>query len=54
MLMRARKHKLLHFEGEMLFQRRDEGVMITLMKSLEEIKRMYQQTDDPAYCLSST
>ena len=30
MLLRARKHKLIHFEGEMLFQRRDDHVVITL------------------------
>lgn len=28
MLMRARKQKLIHFEGEMLFQRRDDDVII--------------------------
>lgn len=30
MLMRARKQKLLDFEGEMLYQRRDDDVIITL------------------------
>ncbi|XP_048738396.1 actin-binding Rho-activating protein-like [Ostrea edulis] len=30
MLMRARKQKLLTFPGEMLFQRRDDDVIITL------------------------
>ncbi|XP_041351161.1 actin-binding Rho-activating protein-like [Gigantopelta aegis] len=30
MLMRARKQKLLTFEGEMLFQRRDDDVKITV------------------------
>ena len=30
MLLRARKHNLLTFEGEMLFQRRDDDVIITL------------------------
>ena len=29
-LLRARKHKLLDFDGEMLFQRRDDDVIITL------------------------
>lgn len=32
MLMRARKQKLLNFTGEMLFQRRDDDVIITLFK----------------------
>lgn len=32
MLMRARKQKLLTFPGEMLFQRRDDDVIITLFK----------------------
>lgn len=32
MLMRARKHKLLTFKGEMLYQRRDEGIIITLLR----------------------
>lgn len=31
-LMRARKQKLLTFPGEMLFQRRDDDVIITLFK----------------------
>jgi len=30
MLMRARKHSLLDFEGEMLYQGRDEKIVITL------------------------
>jgi hypothetical protein len=35
-LLRARKHGLLHFEGEMLYQRRDEGVLVTLLPWVEE------------------
>ncbi|NXY16728.1 ABRA protein, partial [Atrichornis clamosus] len=31
-LMRARKHGLVHFEGEMLWQGRDDNVIITLLK----------------------
>ncbi|GAB1299334.1 Actin-binding Rho-activating protein [Apodemus speciosus] len=31
-LMRARKHGLVHFEGEMLWQGRDDGVVITLLE----------------------
>ncbi|VDM86010.1 unnamed protein product, partial [Strongylus vulgaris] len=38
MLLRARKHHMVAFEGEMLFQRRDENVIITLLLSDEEIR----------------
>lgn len=37
--MRARKHKLVEFEGEMLFQRRDDDVPIFLLKPIHEIRR---------------
>lgn len=36
MLLRARKHGLLTFDGEMLYQRRDEGKVITLFPKVEE------------------
>lgn len=36
--MRARKHGFVHFEGEMLFQRRDDHVMVTLLKPINEIR----------------
>ncbi|OXA51950.1 Actin-binding Rho-activating protein [Folsomia candida] len=35
-LLRARKHGLLTFDGEMLYQRRDEGKVITLFPKKEE------------------
>lgn len=38
-LLRARKHKLVEFEGEMLFQRRDDDVPIFLIKPISEIRR---------------
>ena len=38
MLLRARKQNLVHFEGEMLFQRRDDGVIITLLHVPEEVE----------------
>lgn len=31
LLIRARKHKLVAFEGEMLYQGRDDAVLITLL-----------------------
>lgn len=36
--MRARKQKLIDFEGEMLFQRRDDEVPIFMLKTVDEIK----------------
>ncbi|XP_066966929.1 actin-binding Rho-activating protein-like isoform X1 [Macrobrachium rosenbergii] len=38
MLLRARKHGLLDFEGETLFQRRDDDVPITLLKPIKAIR----------------
>ena len=37
MLMRARNQNLLTFEGEMLFQRRDDHVPITLLRMPDEL-----------------
>lgn len=51
MLLRARKHKMVTFEGEMLFQRRDENVEITLLHQLDEVRHLYAQTDDPSSCV---
>ena len=38
MLLRARKQNLVDFEGEMLFQRRDDNVVITLLRMPEDIQ----------------
>ncbi|KAK6729470.1 hypothetical protein RB195_006487 [Necator americanus] len=38
-LLRARKHHMVDFDGEMLYQRRDEDVIITLLLSDEELNR---------------
>ncbi|XP_077990314.1 actin-binding Rho-activating protein-like [Glandiceps talaboti] len=38
MLMRARKQGLVHFEGEMLWQRRDDHVPIILLISPSEVQ----------------
>lgn len=38
LLLRARKHKLLDFEGEVLFQRRDDDVPVCMCKPIKEIK----------------
>ncbi|CAH1130914.1 unnamed protein product [Ceutorhynchus assimilis] len=40
MLIRARKHQLLEFEGECLFQRRDDHVPIILVKSYKQIYKI--------------
>ncbi|XP_031625362.1 actin-binding Rho-activating protein-like [Contarinia nasturtii] len=37
-LLRARKHELVYFEGEILFQRRDDDVPIFMLKTIDEIK----------------
>lgn len=36
LLLRARKHHLVDFEGEMLFQGRDDGTLIKLFKQPKE------------------
>jgi len=37
-LMRARRQGFVDFEGEMLFQRRDDHVVIRLVKSPDELE----------------
>ncbi|KAK6024699.1 hypothetical protein OSTOST_09488 [Ostertagia ostertagi] len=44
MLLRARKHHMVDFEGEMLFQRRDDAVVITLLLSNEELERGIEES----------
>lgn len=40
LLLRARKHKFIDFEGEVLFQRRDDDVPIFMLKPISEIKEI--------------
>ncbi|KAK3591635.1 hypothetical protein CHS0354_013818 [Potamilus streckersoni] len=40
LLIRARKHNLVNFEGEMLYQGRDDDIVITLFKALVEDTRI--------------
>lgn len=40
MLLRARKYGLVHFEGECLFQRQDDDVIITLLYPASKVKKM--------------
>ncbi|CAL4068918.1 unnamed protein product [Meganyctiphanes norvegica] len=42
-LLRARKHGLVYFEGETLFQRRDDDVPIILAKPIKEIREEMRQ-----------
>lgn len=43
LLLRARKQKLVEFEGECLFQRRDDHVPIFLIKPIKEIREIFRQ-----------
>ncbi|XP_015598507.1 actin-binding Rho-activating protein isoform X2 [Cephus cinctus] len=43
LLLRARKQKLVEFEGECLFQRRDDNVPIFLTKPIAEIRQIFRQ-----------
>lgn len=38
-LLRARKHGLVDFEGEMLYQKQDDGVVIRLLRPIADIHR---------------
>jgi len=40
LMLRARKHELIQFEGEMLFQRRDDNVPVFLLKPVPEIREI--------------
>ena len=44
MLLRARKHQLLYFEGETLFQRQDDNVPILLFYPAETATAMLQES----------
>lgn len=53
--MRARKHKLVEFEGEMLFQRRDDDVPIFLLKPIQEIRsELNEKIDSIKRCGSAS
>ncbi|OZC06224.1 hypothetical protein X798_06787 [Onchocerca flexuosa] len=46
MLIRARKYKLVDFEGEMLYQRQDDDKIIRLLKPIEEIRKLEPSVRD--------
>ena len=47
MLLRARRQGLVQFEGEMLFQGRDNHVIIKLVKVPKDLEECYTQMDGP-------
>ncbi|CAB3403032.1 unnamed protein product [Caenorhabditis bovis] len=51
MLIRARKYGLLHFEGEMLYQRQDDEKIITMLMPMSEIRESLRASGDPAKCV---
>ncbi|CAO4369874.1 unnamed protein product [Caenorhabditis nigoni] len=51
MLIRARKYGLVHFEGEMLYQRQDDEKVITMLMALQEIRESLTASGDPANCI---
>jgi len=51
MLIRARKYKLLIFDGEMLYQRQDDHKVITMLKSMPEIQAKIGESGDPVNCM---
>ncbi|XP_018577661.1 actin-binding Rho-activating protein isoform X2 [Anoplophora glabripennis] len=48
LLLRARKYKLVDFEGECLFQRRDDHVPIILSKPITEIRKILMERMETA------
>merc|ERR1719225_1513845 len=43
LLLRARKYKLITFEGEMLFQSKDDKTVISMVRSFAEIHGFYKE-----------
>ncbi|XP_015114728.1 actin-binding Rho-activating protein isoform X1 [Diachasma alloeum] len=48
LLLRARKQGMVEFEGEVLFQRRDDDVPIFLVKPIAEIRAYFKQKIEDA------
>ncbi|CAJ0599444.1 unnamed protein product [Cylicocyclus nassatus] len=51
-LIRARKYGLVHFEGEMLYQRQDDDKKITMLMAIADIRERLQPTGDPKNCIT--
>eukprot|EP00090_Calanus_glacialis_P043326 TRINITY_DN76690_c0_g1_i1.p1 TRINITY_DN76690_c0_g1~~TRINITY_DN76690_c0_g1_i1.p1 ORF type:complete len:154 (-),score=36.65 TRINITY_DN76690_c0_g1_i1:62-523(-) len=47
LLLRARKYKLVQFEGETLFQGRDNKTPVFLIRSIDEVKSVFKSGEDP-------
>lgn len=44
LLLRARRYKLLNFQGEMLFQGQDTNTVVTMLRPFEDIHKQYTET----------
>ncbi|VDM39274.1 unnamed protein product [Toxocara canis] len=52
MLLRARKYKLVDFEGEMLYQGQDDEKIIRMLMPIEEIRKVVTSSGDPVNCIA--
>ncbi|VDN57975.1 unnamed protein product [Dracunculus medinensis] len=52
MLIRARKYKLVDFEGEMLYQRQDDDKIIRMLMPIQEIRKVVSSSGDPVNCIT--
>ncbi|VDK59434.1 unnamed protein product [Anisakis simplex] len=52
MLLRARKYKLVDFEGEMLYQGQDDHKIIRMLMPIEKIREAVTSSGDPANCIA--
>uniref|UniRef100_A0A0M3ICH0 Costars domain-containing protein n=1 Tax=Ascaris lumbricoides TaxID=6252 RepID=A0A0M3ICH0_ASCLU len=52
MLLRARKYKLVDFEGEMLYQGQDDDKVIRMLMPIEEIRKVVTSSGDPVNCIA--
>ena len=48
-LARARKNRLVHFEGETLFQGESDDTNVTLLRSVKEIEEHFKETKELLY-----
>ena len=48
-LARARKNRLVHFEGETLFQGESDDTNVTLLRSVKEIEEHFKESKELLY-----
>merc|ERR1712012_143279 len=48
-LARARKNRLIHFEGETLFQGQSDAINVTLLRNIADIEQHYKTTKELLY-----